>query len=405
MVLPEIATTILIILDISAVILNGVVAFLLKKHKKTRIVTFFFIYCLSISDVMVGVVSLASHSLFLDSVLNPKSKVFTSTLKSASYILFRYFISLSGSIILLIAIDRCIHMKYLIRYNEIMTQFRARVLLLANILFGMLLIIPPLLSTEDVSSWYYFVLNIVCTTGTFMIYVIYIKTYLTIKRQVATVKIDDGSHIVVQSISGNTKQCEGRSPNFCKSSGCINLDRSKRLENNQDIVLSKSVKTEKDNTSLALQKAIFVLPVAIALSPSNIDDGCNDIELKTICSDCVENVKAYPDNEIPIKHEKRVKRKLSNRDKKLKNKVAEKIKRRKIQPEMEFRKATWMILLSLFVCYIPSLINNFYMSATRDYTFSLIAQIPLILNSSLNAVILIICNREIKRNIKAIFGY
>ena len=395
--------TVLLLLDTSAVIVNGVIACVLKKHKKTRIVKFFFICCLSISDVMVGVVSLILHSLWL----NRKSKIYTTAVVSAVDTLFRYFVSLSGSIILIIAIDRCIHMKYLTRYNEMMTHFRARVLLLANILFEMLLIIPPLLSPEDASFWYYFGLNIFHTASTLMIYAIYVKTYFAIRHQVAALKIDEGNNIIVQNTSDNTKQLEGKSSNLCESNGCITLERSQRLETNRDIAVCKSVATEEDNTSFEFKQGIFFLPVAITLVPSNIDNICNDIELKMNCRSCVENVKDNCDNKIQMEYEKRMAIKQSDRNQEVKNKTVEKFERRRVKPDMQFRKATWMILLSLSICYMPALTNNFYTLATRDYnyTFSLIVQITLVLNSSLNAVILIICNREIKRNIKAIFGH
>ena len=405
MVFFEMPMTILILLDISAVIVNGVIAFVLKKHKKTRIVTFFFIYCLSISDVMVGAVSLVMHSFWLHWFLSPYKEGLMPVVISGVF--FRYSISLSGSMVFVIAIDRCIHMKYLTRYREIITQFRARVLMMVIIIVDILLIIPLLLISDHISIWYELGLNTFHTTGIFVIYAVYVKTYLTIKKQVATLKIDEGSRIMVQGISGNRKQSEGRSSNLCESNECITLERSQRLETNQDIDVCKSVATEKDNTILELKQGIFVLPVAITFTPSNIDNICNDIELKVNCPSCLENVKSNCDNKIQIEYDKRMARKQPNRNQEVKNKVVEKFERRKVKPDMQFRKATWMILLSLSICYMPSLINNFYMLTTRvyNYTALFIAQISLISNSSLNAVILIVCNREIKRNIKAIFRH
>ena len=116
------------------------------------------------------------------------------------------------------------------------------------------------------------------------------------------------------------------------------------------------------------------MPAAIASSPYNVDkERYNDI--KRCC-----------------------KYRWSTRGKRKENRPEE---GRQVKPEMEFRKTAWMILLHLFACFMPSLINNFYtLTRTQSCTFSIIVYSSLILNSSLNAVILIVCNREIKKNIK-----
>ena len=41
------------LLDASAIILNGLIAYVLKRHKKTDTMTFWFIYCQSLSDIFV----------------------------------------------------------------------------------------------------------------------------------------------------------------------------------------------------------------------------------------------------------------------------------------------------------------------------------------------------------------
>ena len=66
MLLNKICVVTFLLLDVSSIVLNGFVEYVLKKHKKTRIVTFCFIYYLSISDVMVGLTELSYHSLQLD---------------------------------------------------------------------------------------------------------------------------------------------------------------------------------------------------------------------------------------------------------------------------------------------------------------------------------------------------
>ena len=80
-------------------------------------------------------------------------------------------------------------------------------------------------------------------------------------------------------------------------------------------------------------------------------------------------------------------------------------KKRTAKSEEQFRKATFLILCSLFFCNVPNIIYNFYSAGTGDHhaLFSYLIFTSLLLNSSLNALILIATSKEIQRNIKALF--
>ena len=81
-----------------------------------------------------------------------------------------------------------------------------------------------------------------------------------------------------------------------------------------------------------------------------------------------------------------------------------KLQTRSFTPEQDFLKAIMLIFLTLFICYIPFFIYKFYSFATsppsdmiKDIIYNFV-----VLNSSLNAIILIAFNKEMKRNIKVI---
>ena len=77
---------------------------------------------------------------------------------------------------------------------------------------------------------------------------------------------------------------------------------------------------------------------------------------------------------------------------------------RKAIPEQDFRKATLFTFLALFICYFPNLFHTYkFASKDRNALFSSIAQIIVLLNSSLNAIILISFSKEMRRHVKAIF--
>ena len=166
--------TISFLLDISAIILNDLIAYVLKRHSKTCIVTFWFIYCLSISDIMVGAAGLIFHSSLLAFKLD-------SSWVSVSGMILGYFFETSGHLIFVIAIDRCINMKYLNKYGTLMNRSNARLIVLLNIVFCILTKVPSLAASEKLNVLFEFGLNIFHTTSILSIYVAYIKTFFNKK--------------------------------------------------------------------------------------------------------------------------------------------------------------------------------------------------------------------------------
>ena len=85
--------------------------------------------------------------------------------------------------------------------------------------------------------------------------------------------------------------------------------------------------------------------------------------------------------------------------------VNQKIPSRESAPEQDVLKAIMLILLALLICYMSFFVYKLHILAANNWSFVLqeIAYIFLLLNSSLNAILLIACNKEMKKNIKAIF--
>ena len=391
----QISITILILLDISAIILNGLVAYVLKRHKKTRIITFWFIYCLSISDVMVGLMQLVSHLLQLRSFLH---RTALGSLHPVVQQLSNFFFAMSGRLISTIAIDRCIHMKYLSKYTTIMTQFRARCIILLNIIFGLLLLIPSLLPPEK-----YFDLGVTLfhTAMTLMTCFIYIKTYFSIKRQVAALQSINSNDIVVQNKADNTNQCNSGPLTAQHCIGCMRIDTAKEIR----IEKARSIKKD-DNMVFESQQKAYVLPESAAISSyksNNKSENANDIENKTHSSNAVESLIVPPVAEVIMENEAPIQIKQENKEQNLERKFLQ--KQQRLNPDREFRKATWLILAVLFISYFPTFLNNFYSFAGgKNIVFSSICEITVLSNSSLNAIILIAFSRELKGHIRAVFA-
>ena len=195
--------TISFLLDMSSIILNGLIAYVLKKHNKTRIVTFWFIYCLSISDVMVGVTGLTFHSSLLAFKWN-------SSWVSISGKLLKYFLETSGHLIFIVAVDRCIHMKYLNKYSTLMNQSRARLIVLLNITFCAVATTPYFVASEKLNALFELGLTIFHATLIVSIYFIYLKTYSSIRRQIAALQISKRNTMPHYNKADKRLECQDR---------------------------------------------------------------------------------------------------------------------------------------------------------------------------------------------------
>ena len=351
---------------------------------------------------MVGLTELVYHSLQLELFLHPRSEVYyLSATKIAK--IADYFFNTSGRLILIIAVDRCIHMRCLTKYTTIMTQFRARVIVSFNFIIGFPFLIPHLLPSKGYIKELDFFVNIFNTGGTLLIYVIYIKTYFSIKRQVAALQTIKSNDIVVQN-SAKTNQCHSGPSTAQHCTGRTRINTMKEHH------FGKTCLHKKNNVIHESQQEAYVLPESAAISPYKANSkskNANHIENKAHFSRAVKRVIVLPVSEVKIENGVPIGIKQENKEQNLERKCLQKQQQRqRFKPEREFRKATWLILSVLFICYFPTFINNFYSYAGgRNMIFKSICGITVLLNSSLNAVILIASNRELKGHIKVIFTH
>ena len=390
---------ILIPLDASAVFLNGLIWYVLKKYKKTKIVTFWIIYCLSISDVMVGVTGLVYHTLLLVPFLDPKRTPFNSVLRVLVQ-LQNFYIAVSGHQILAIAIDRCIHMRYFKKYNMIMTHSRARLILLFNIAMCLLLLIPPFFLSGRVQFWYFLSFHIFHIIGTIFIYALYILTYFSVKKRVAALVINSSNDVPHRRTSCINKMYKDSSSSVARfSSGYAEQQLYERVDS-----VSSTVRLLEIDAGSAQQNAS---PILAATSPQITINSCKKTSgagntVKAHCDSKENNVTFSGTRTKSIKsirNQKTAAKTLAKR------KGLQKLQTRRVKPENELRKATCLILLVLFICYVPTHISNFLVFATgnKHYVSKLIFRVFLLSNSSLNAIILMACSRELRSFIKAIF--
>ena len=395
-----VSLTTALILDVSSVILNGLIGYVVKKHKKTNVVTFWFIYCLSCTDVLVGITGLLYHSLELTLCVDP-SRSFWVLLQSIASNAFDYFLSMSGHLVFIIAIDRCIHMKYLHKYSTLMTEIRSRLLLLVTLFLATMFLVLPFLLTKSQQRVFQFCKNIFYAFCTVVIYATYTVAYFSIKRQVAALQLRRADQVVIQdnleigSIYRDRSLCEHHHKE------CRDLKEFKSTDNNNGPGSSNPC-INKDTKLLKFQNKTLILADYTDTNNKEYPDVCRNAGN---ISNVVENASIHPVGKANLSSSKLLACKQTRTFQNSDNNIHQGPKRARSKTEQEFRKATLLILCALSICYCPRLVHRFYAYATQDKSaaYYLLTGISVLLNSSLNAIVLITCSKEIQRHIKEIF--
>lgn len=169
-----------IITALTNIILNTVIAYSLWRTKMIKTTSFKFIFLLSMSDCVMGlticpvIVTLLVLQRLPFCLLEHYTQLLT-------FVLGQF----SGLMVVVITLDRYLHMRYLTRYNLYMTRKKARILIALNfnscLLTGILLILA---STYGFIFQFEATLVAVYSTFVAIIFILYLKTFLTLRRRV-----------------------------------------------------------------------------------------------------------------------------------------------------------------------------------------------------------------------------
>lgn len=346
-----------IIIDISNLILNGLTAHVLRKLNKTKITSQWFIYCLSISDVLVGLFGILNHvDLFITSVFtsnDPFDSIFCK-ISVQPLILCEEF---SIKMILVISLDRCLKMKYLLRYDTILTKRRARFL----VAFGFVL---AFMSTLTMLSSQYIeipriamtIVNSICILLSLMLY---IYSYFAMKSDstVVTARAAENGRLwsfrtkVLPFHKESTSNNECTNGFWCQSS--VEKDQSMNSNNEKEL--------EKDSNTKYLTRL-------------------QDESLKR-----KESLRNYPENMAVGSNNSSMDEINKERDQKI-------------------GRAILCILFALSACSLPTLLIDmiYYCKGVYPLLLPFYLGIPITLNSSLNAIVLILFCKDIRKGIRSI---
>ena len=178
------------VISVSDVAVNSFLLYALWKRKKLKIVSFWLVFCLSISDVCFGLFAFINESFNIHFEVDWCDELSCFITDAIEF----FFVNFSTAILFIISIDRFTRMKYPMQYNAIMTKKRAVVFLCINvILSGHLVVLAKFLPkyhinflVKNLQSYIIYLTVVNCFYLMAMISIcgIYVLTYFTIKKRI-----------------------------------------------------------------------------------------------------------------------------------------------------------------------------------------------------------------------------
>ena len=373
-------------IDISNMVTNLFIIYALRKLGKLGNISFWFMYCLSISDCFVGLSGFAFDVLY----------AYLKTGRSGNWIpyviaLRSFFIAYSGRLTTVIAMDRSIRMKLLYKYNTIMTKTKACLVLMVNALLGVVHIAGSFGSLRIAFDWAYMVFHLTCVVSGCLLYV---YTYCNIKYQVTDVNsnlrrnhrvfVDDTSMQPSNRgiVDGNMQARDNRRASECFTTSCF---QKRNLERYGVAGLGKS--SAIANTSM---NEIPERSLASNLSNNDVYGKCLP---KGNCK-----ITDYDGNQTIVIQSRDV-HSTSIMSKKISNGLTYQKKN-----DNDIGRAMLYITMVMVLCYAPIFVRGFLeFHQVKNEVLDSMSGILLLANSSCNAIILTVFSREIRNLAKSLF--
>ena len=383
-------------IDISNTFMNIFIIYALQKLKKLSNISFWFIYCLSVSDLFVGLSGFAYdiHYACCATRGNCNWVFYTSGVRT-------FFLGYSGRLTTIIAIDRSIRMKYLYKYNNIMTRTKAYLVLMVNAVLGIAHFVGALGPHQTLFHLVYLIFHFICITSGCMLYIF---TYCKIKQQVSDlhsnmrrneIEHDHSTRIRPNSVVFSSQPAapdvtkgnmvnEGSKENYAKQnvfhlSGCRENGR-----NCLDLV---------GRVSSNGSKQLYEVPERSIENNLPIND---DISTETWSKH--EKMTDYDDGDQNVASQSREIQNKTEKETKSLN-----VKTHRKNDDNDVGKAMLFITVTMTLCYIPICVSgslNFL--KIESPFFHHLAMILLLCNSSCNAIILAAFSREIRNLAKTL---
>ena len=383
-------------IDISNILMNIFIIYALRKLKKLGSISFWFICCLSISDCCVGLSGLA-HDVHYAYCRTRRSSwtPYTSGVRT-------FFLGYSGRLTTIIAIDRSIRMKYLYKYNNMMTRTKAYLVLMVNAVLGIANFVGELGPHQFLFQLVSLILHFICITSGCMLYIF---TYCKIKQQVSdlhsNMRRNEVEHDHSTGIRPNSAvfSSQPAAPDVTK--GNMVNEGSKENYAKQNVFHLSGCRENGRN----------YLDVVGRVSSNG------SMRLDEVPEELIENNRSSKDDNssgIRSKHEKMTDydngdQNAASQSREIQNKTEKKtkclnVKTHRKNDDNDVGKAMLFITVTMTLCYIPICVSGSLNFLNVGSTFfDHLAMILLLINSSCNAIILTVFSREMRSLAKTLF--
>ena len=398
---PIVIMVIQFLIDISNILFNVFIIYALRKLDKLSNISYWFIFFLSISDCLVGITGLAydAHALYCSSKQDFSSYIYVSELRS-------FFLAFSGRLTTVVAIDRSIRMKYLNRYNSIMTRTKANTILIVNTILGLVQFVGNISSLRDIFERTYDVFHFICISSGC---IFYLFTYCSIKQRVADLHLNlrhkhstpaTGIEVHTSEVHNNSlksmmhdknSQLDGENGvNICHSAKTASL-LSKREEGKcekNDIIIVKETSAHHSHCMNEIHEK---------LTAETLPNNYNFTTLPTLSIGRSRSYKFGDHQDTVVQSDTRhLKPDTAYKD-------SSEIRSRR-RNEADAGKAMLYIILAMMVCYMPIFVVKILdiWNVDADWMIQSLSLWLLKANSSVNAIILIAFGREIRHFVKSL---
>ena len=368
--------------------MNIFIIYALRKLKKLDNISFWFLYWLSISDLFLGLSGFALDINFVSCLSR-----FNCHWLPYIYAVRSYFIGYSARLTTIIAIDRSIRMKYLNKYNTIMTKTKANIVLLVNVVIGAVRIVGsmgPLINTFEMA---YGIFHGLCIFSGCILYII---SYCITKQKVSTLHsnmqrgqsitvkearihpngpvslLQPETHDAVEGILRNvSSRGKSTSQTTLHSYGCDerNIERNQLTVPGKVSLGGSSYSNEIPERSMEINLSFS--NVAMKCVP------CRNNYTTNQCRDTLAKVEEKMKNPKDVNHRKR--------------------------NDNDIGRAMLFITMALISCYVPIVVaNSLLMQNIKCVVLDHFAMLLLPANATCNAIILTVFSRDIRNLAKSL---
>lgn len=372
-----------IFIDVLNLILSSIVIYALRRLKKTVIISYWFVYCLNVSDFFVGTFGLVTHVIVMT---HGRFQIW-------SFAFACFFVEFSFEMTFIIAIDRFVRMKYLTRYKSVLTWKRAYILALAAFISSVAVTFTlieenafsriPSLTINTIS---FIVLPSIC--------ILYLCTYKAVKERVDASQLD----------SSRSRGGEAGYPSNC-TKATANLERGKGddvFNENHNEPLSIEIRCEEHCSNHGPVPPPSGVGFAATKNGTNIERIGSASEQK--CQQ-LSGIEKRPKMEKPGRA---IKEDVGNVKDSVELNEREAPRRKgnrrngggrwQARPERELFKYCCATICIVTVIWVPMNINNCYriISGDKSKFMDALAMIMMFMASSLNSLVLIAFSTDLR---------